>query len=48
LARLYAERGTPGPAIDRLRDLVALTAPSGLFADLHRKGRELLAELEAR
>ena len=46
LARLYAERGDIRPAMEQLQDLLALADPEGPYADVHRKGRVLLARLE--
>jgi len=46
LARLYAEQGDRERAIERLRDAVELARPDGPFADVHSKGRLLLARLE--
>lgn len=48
LARLYAERGEVRPAVARLHDLLSLADPQGPYADVHRKGRTLLARLEGR
>jgi len=48
LARLYAERGEVRPAVARLHDLLSLADPEGPYADVHRKGRRLLARLEGR
>ena len=46
LARLYAEQGQVRPAREQLRDLLALAAPDGPYADVHEKGRALLSRLE--
>lgn len=48
LARLYAERGEVRPAIEQLQSLLELAEADGLYADVHRKGRVLLARLEGR
>lgn len=45
LARLYAERGEPALAVERLHDLLVLADGEGLYADVFRKGQSLLLEL---
>ncbi len=45
LAKLYAERGDPSAAVDRLEALLQLSESRPAYADVAAKGRELLQEL---